>query len=117
MSRIHILGAVTALAFLAAPAVALAAQPDPTATPNSAAPAMAAPSGAMSSTPSASDAGVNTNGVTMTADQMPPGQARALAAGDNKLVTNGPVPDTPANRAKYGKPMSHGGQKTPPAGN
>ena|SRR5580658_7817160 len=32
-------------------------------------------------------------------------------------VTNGPVPDTPANRAADGGPMSNGGQQTAPAGN
>ncbi len=32
-------------------------------------------------------------------------------------VTNGPVPDTPANRAKYGAPMSHAGKTSKPAGN
>jgi hypothetical protein len=33
------------------------------------------------------------------------------------LVTNGPVPDTAANRAKYGAPESHAGKLTRPAGN
>jgi hypothetical protein len=33
------------------------------------------------------------------------------------LVTNGPVPDTPENRAKYGQPMSHAGKMTAPRGN
>lgn len=32
-------------------------------------------------------------------------------------VTNGPVPDTPENRARFGGPMSNGGQKTAPVGN
>jgi hypothetical protein len=32
-------------------------------------------------------------------------------------VASSPIPDTPANRAKYGKPMSHAGRKTTPAGN
>ena len=35
----------------------------------------------------------------------------------NQLVTNGPVPDTPENRAKYGAPMSNAGKRTAPAGN
>jgi hypothetical protein len=34
-----------------------------------------------------------------------------------ELVTNGPVPDTPANRARYGQPMSHAGKATAPRGN
>lgn len=33
-----------------------------------------------------------------------------------KLVTNGPVPDTPSNRARY-EPLSHAGRETRPAGN
>jgi len=32
-------------------------------------------------------------------------------------VTNGPVPDTAENRAKYGQPMSRAGKRTAPAGN
>jgi hypothetical protein len=32
-------------------------------------------------------------------------------------VTNGPVPDTPENRARFGGPMSRGGQRTAPVGN
>ena len=35
----------------------------------------------------------------------------------NMTVTNGPVPDTPRNRARFGGPMSHGGRSTAPAGN
>jgi hypothetical protein len=33
------------------------------------------------------------------------------------LISNGPVPDTPANRAKYGQPLSNAGRLTKPAGN
>ncbi len=40
------------------------------------------------------------------------------ANGDrNVLVTNGPVPDTEANRARYGQPLSNAGNRTQPAGN
>ena len=35
----------------------------------------------------------------------------------NSLVSNGPVPDTAENRAKYGGPMSHAGKRTPAKGN
>jgi UrcA family protein len=35
----------------------------------------------------------------------------------SQTVTNGPVPDTPANRARYGQPMSRAGQQTAPRGN
>ena len=34
-----------------------------------------------------------------------------------RTVTNGPVADTPENRAKYGSPMSRAGKRTAPAGN
>jgi UrcA family protein len=34
-----------------------------------------------------------------------------------ETVTNGPVPDTAANRRAYGGPMSDGGRRTAPAGN
>jgi UrcA family protein len=34
-----------------------------------------------------------------------------------QTVTNGPVADTPANRARYGQPMSNAGRRTTPAGN
>lgn len=33
------------------------------------------------------------------------------------LVTNGPVPDTPENRAKYGQPLSRAGKVTAARGN
>ena len=32
-------------------------------------------------------------------------------------LTNGPVPDTKENRAKYGQPMSNAGKRTPAKGN
>ncbi|HEX4095328.1 MAG TPA: hypothetical protein VHX64_01305 [Caulobacteraceae bacterium] len=34
-----------------------------------------------------------------------------------QIVTNGPVPDTKANRARFGSPDSHAGRRTSPAGN
>jgi hypothetical protein len=49
-----------------------------------------------------------------------PDQVQTPAAGATMVaatVTNGPVPDTAANRAKYGAPMSHAGKKSAPAGN
>lgn len=35
----------------------------------------------------------------------------------NTTVTNGPVADTPENRAKYGQPMSQAGKRTAAKGN
>lgn len=47
----------------------------------------------------------------------PAPQAGALVASDPTVVSNGPVPDTKANRARYGKPLSATGRATAPAGN
>jgi len=66
--------------------------------------------------PAATDAAGNPAGNLPTV----PDQAQAPASGATVVaatVTNGPIPDTPANRAKYGGPMSHTGKKTKPAGN
>jgi hypothetical protein len=49
-----------------------------------------------------------------------PAERAPSASLDNSnvdVVTNGPVPDTSANRAKYGKPLSNAGRMTKPAGN
>lgn len=43
--------------------------------------------------------------------------AAAPASYTTTTVSNGPVPDTPANRAKYGQPMSRAGKQTTPVGN
>ena len=41
----------------------------------------------------------------------------ASASVTTTTVTNGPIADTPENRAKYGQPMSRAGQRTPARGN
>ena len=110
MKTLHTLGAVAALA-MALPTLSLAQDAsDPSMGPGQTMPAdqNMAP---------ASTAGMNASSGPIPADQLPPGQANALASGDNQMVTNGPVPDTLANRAKYGKPMSNAGKKTKPIGN
>lgn len=43
--------------------------------------------------------------------------AAAPASYTTTTVTNGPVPDTPENRARYGQPMSHAGKQTAARGN
>lgn len=45
------------------------------------------------------------------------GNVSTTAAYSPRIVTNGPVPDTAENRAKYGSPMSATGKRTKPAGN
>jgi uncharacterized surface protein with fasciclin (FAS1) repeats len=66
--------------------------------------------------PTATSAGVNTSGVVPTSSQSPEAQA-SLKAGDANVVSNPPVTDTVANRAKYGKPDSNAGKRTAPKGN
>jgi hypothetical protein len=34
-----------------------------------------------------------------------------------QVIASQPVPDTPANRAAFGQPLSHAGKRTKPAGN
>jgi hypothetical protein len=116
MSSVNILGLATAAALLAAPAFALA-QAAPPMNDQGAAPAASQPaSGATidnTLAPSAATNGANASGVlnySTTTDQNG-------ATVTNTLVTNGPVPDTAANRAKYGSPMSNAGKRTAPAGN
>ena len=43
--------------------------------------------------------------------------AGAPASVTTTLTTNGPVPDTPENRRKYGQPLSRAGKMTAPRGN
>lgn len=96
---------------IAAPAVSLAQTADQAPPDQSAPPAQGPMSAAPA--PSAESTAINAS----TGQPMAPGQAGALAAGDNTLVTNGPVPDTAANRAKYGGPNSRAGRHTKPIGN
>ena len=44
-------------------------------------------------------------------------RAPAASLGGTDVISSGPVPDTAANRAKYGQPMSNAGRMTKPAGN
>jgi len=67
-------------------------------------------------TPSATTTATDTAGVAPMSSQPPEAQA-TLKAGDTNVVTNGPVADTPENRAKYGAPMSNAGKRTAAKGN
>jgi uncharacterized surface protein with fasciclin (FAS1) repeats len=85
----------------ATPATATDMAADPAASPS----AMAAPA-----------AGVSASGVVPASSQSPDAQA-TMKAGDANVVSNGPVADTTANRAKYGAPTSNAGKRTTPKGN
>jgi hypothetical protein len=66
-------------------------------------------------------------GTSMPSDSMAPSTGATMSATaattdasavvTTKVVTNGPVADTPENRAKYGQPMSRAGKRTAAAGN
>jgi opacity protein-like surface antigen len=71
--------------------------------------------GAMSNGTNQGGAAVGDTSNATSADQA--GMPASATVGDPTLITNGPVPDTPENRAKYGKPMSNAGRHTAPAGN
>ena len=77
---------------------------------------MAADSAASPSAMAAPAAGVSASGVVPVSSESPDAQA-SLKAGDPNVVSNGPVADTTANRAKYGAPMSNAGKRTTPKGN
>jgi uncharacterized surface protein with fasciclin (FAS1) repeats len=92
-----------------------------TTTPNPAAPpAPVNDPSAMSSnpatTPSATATATDSAGVVPMSSQPSDIQAN-MKAGDTNVVTNGPVADTPENRAKYGKPDSNAGRRSAPKGN
>ncbi|MGH1558289.1 fasciclin domain-containing protein [Caulobacter segnis] len=87
-----------------------------TTTSPSAATDLAADPAAAPSATAAPAAGVNTSGVVPMSSQSPDAQA-TLKAGDANVVSNPPVADTKANRAKYGAPMSNAGKRTVPKGN
>jgi hypothetical protein len=65
--------------------------------------------------PSALPAGASADGQFLSSNTL--GDTSKLKAGDVGVVSNGPVPDTPENRAAYGKPLSNAGKHTAPIGN
>lgn len=131
-------GVAVALTLMAAPQLA-AAQPDDAAqNPDAAAPAPSAESpnagsvGGANAAPSmdnpllggpaanagsaASDASANEAAIPLPSPTPADGQS-GLTADSPSVVSNGPVADTPENRAKYGAPMSNAGKRTAARGN
>ncbi|MBV8684181.1 MAG: hypothetical protein JO111_14990 [Caulobacteraceae bacterium] len=132
MTRFRMMLAAGALSVAAASAAAAQQAPPTQATPDQPSPMGAPPQSEPSAptqdmnapppppdatAPSATASGANTSAQVVSPGEAPPSQVQALASGDNAVVTNGPVPDTPANRARYGGPMSMTGKHTKPAGN
>lgn len=119
MSLTHFLTAAAVSALLAGPAFA---GPEPARVPVPAATTksqpMATPDATQMGTPaSASVVDPSAPAVILQDSPTPPENAWTLKAGDPNVVTNGPVPDTRENRARYGGPISNGGRRTTPAGN
>lgn len=110
MTPIRIAAAAAVLALFAAPAMAQPTQP------SMQDPATAPVTNDQPLAPAATAAGQNAS-VIVQSSPTPPDQAYALKAGDPSVVSNAPVADTPANRARYGGPMSRTGRRTTPAGN
>ncbi len=130
-------GAAIALTLMAAPQFA-AAQPDPAnapQVPGASAPAIAEEGGAVddanarpsmdspllngsaaAASSAASDASANEAAIPLSSPT-PADQQSGLTADSPSVVSNGPVADTPENRAKYGAPLSNAGKHTPARGN
>ena len=100
-----------AAALIAATAIAGAAsaQDQSSAPADQSAPAAAAPADA-NAAPAATAPATDTTGYNVGTPQTDPNTGA-------QIVTNGPVPDTRANRSRFGTPDSHAGKRTSPAGN
>ncbi|HZZ88116.1 MAG TPA: hypothetical protein VFE13_07245 [Caulobacteraceae bacterium] len=117
----------TALIATAACLIGAAAYAQPGATPSSETPQ------SQSVPQTAPDNNASTGGAGMSADQsggamgasgdmgaqtgMAANTSTTVGANGNQVIASQPVPDTPANRAAYGKPLSRAGKRTAPAGN
>ncbi len=116
MIRFRTVAATAALALLAAPAAFAQSSGAPT-DPHAQAAPMQGSMGDQSAAPSATSSGVNASAIVYQSSPTPADQAYTLKAGDPTVVSNAPIPDTRANRQRFGRPMSMTGRKTAPAGN
>ena len=69
------------------------------------------------STTTTTDTTATTDTTTTTATATSATSSGTAASFTTQMVTNGPVPDTAENRAKYGQPMSRAGKRTAARGN
>lgn len=77
--------------------------------------AMAVPRNAYAAAPPYDATAMGSDAAAVVYDAVPPAPAPAPVV-TTRTITNGPVPDTPENRARFGGPMSRGGAMTAPAG-
>ena len=73
--------------------------------------------GAINSTGSLNSSASSSDAASVAPAAGAPTERAPSATAGADVISNGPVPDTPANRAKYGQPMSHAGRMTKAAGN
>lgn len=113
MTRIRLLAAAAATTLIAGPVLAQAPALMPQDSAN-----LPPPAADQSGTPtSATTFDPETGVMVVRQPTASPQQAAMLRPGDANVVTNGPIPDTAENRARYGAPISDGGKRTAPAGN
>lgn len=130
MRKLDILIGAAALTVLAAPALAQStdgqttiSQPTQSPTNGTAAPGNVRGTPACPSDMACTDdrSGTQTTSTNAGSDQISSGPSRMYASSGTdsnvQVVTNGPVPDTAANRRRFGGPRSHAGRHTAPAGN
>lgn len=125
MTPIRLLTAAAISALIAAPAFAqdMSNPPVAPATPPPADGTMPMGDDASNLPPTADEAATPASATTADptivrqSSPTPVDQAYTLKAGDPSVTSNGPVPDTVVNRAKYGSPISNGGKRTTPKGN
>jgi hypothetical protein len=102
-----------------APPAAQSMQPAPDTTMP---PAASTDTSAAPSTDAAAQAPASSGAMTPAPDTTAPVGAAAntsttVDASGNQVIASQPVPDTRANRAAYGSPLSNAGKHTAPAGN
>lgn len=85
-------------------------------TSDSTAPAATAPIQGPSGASTSSNLNSSDSATVAPAAGAPTERAPSASAGTD-VVSNGPIPDTPENRSKYGQPMSHAGRMTKARGN
>ena len=89
-------------------------------TSDSTAPAATAPTQGPSgaSSPGVNSPGLgNSDAATVAPAAGAPTERTPSASAGTDVVSNGPIPDTAQNRAKYGQPLSSAGKASKPAGN
>jgi hypothetical protein len=112
----------TALIATAACLIGAAAYAQPSASDGSMPPAdqSTAPTAEQAAMPPADQAAPPAS-TGMSAQPAPTGTAAntssTVDANGNQVIASAPVPDTKANRAAYGQPLSRAGKRTAPAGN